>query len=206
MPGAIVVIVVESPAPTAPVRVALETLGALSLGGDAPIATDTSICGLEPDGPWEMGNWIDIDHDALPATRRRHRVSYVDPGDGFAVFRVNIRYDGDKNRVPQAVSEAAVRLAREWIEERRPAAVYITGPKGSPAESAMASPSELTEVTWWTWVPNRAVESGGDGVVSDFADGVIVQVAEEFHSKVKLPDSVGPALGLGAPPRLRVGL
>jgi len=206
MSGAIVVIVVESPPPDDPVGTAHRSVASLELAGGASIQTDTSLCGLEPGEPWEMGKWIDIHHPALPETRRRHQVSYVDSGKGFAVYRLNLRFEGDKNRVPGDVSDVAVEIARGWILARRPSAVYITGRRGSPTEAAMASPKSLEDLTWWSWVAGLPPVDSGDGVVTPHADGVIIKLADEFNSKIGLPPSVVPTLGIQKTPQLRLGL
>ena len=204
MAGAIAVIVVDSP-PEDPVGVALQTVGSFELDG-ANIETDTSLCGLVPGEPWEMGKWIDIRHPALPETRRRHQVSYVDTGKGFAVYRVNLRFEGDKNRVPAETAAVAVEIAKKWIEARRPSAVYITGRKGSPTETAMATPESFRDLTWWNWVAGVPANDSGDGVVTPYADGVIIKLGDEFHSKIGLPGSVVETLGLAKAPFIRVGL
>jgi hypothetical protein len=207
MPGAIVVIVVESPPPSDPVGTALDTFGSIELGSGGAFTTSTASHGLEAGGPWNPGTWIDIAQPSLPETRRKHRVSYVDTGKGFALYRINLRFEGDRKRVPVSVSDVAIELASRWIELRTPTGVYITGPKGgSPREETMAAPGDLAEVTWWTWVPDREGDSG-DGVVTPFADGVAIRLADEFTSAVKqVPSSVTSTLGLDKPPRLRLGL
>ena len=204
MPGAIAVIVVDSP-PEDPVGVALETVGSLELDG-ANIATDTSLCGLVAGEPWEMGKWIDIRHAALPETRRRHQVSYVDTGKGFAVYRVNLRFEGDKNRVPLDTAAVAIEIAKKWIDARRPSAIYITGRKGSPTEAAMASPKTLRDLTWWNWVAGLPAADSGDGTVTPHREGLIIKLGEELHSKIGLPPSVVKTLGLKKIPTIRVGL
>ena len=204
MPGAIAVIVVDSP-PEDPVGVALQTVGSFELDG-ANIETDTSLCGLVPGEPWEMGKWIDIRHAALPETRRRHQVSYVDTGKGFAVYRVNLRFEGDKNRVPLDTAAVAIEIAKKWIDARRPSAIYITGRKGSPTETAMAAPESFRDLTWWTWVAGLPAADSGDGTVTPHREGLIIKLGEEFHSKIKLPASVVDTLGLDKSPTIRVGL
>jgi len=206
MPGAIVVIIVESPPPRDPVGTALRTLGSFELAGGGTIETDGSLCGLVASAPWEMGKWIEFRHPALPETRRRHQVSYVDTGKGFAVYRVNLRFEGDKNRVPTQATDVAVEIGLKWIGARSPTAIYITGRKGSPTETAMASPKSLRDLTWWNWIAGLPEADSGDGVVTPHAEGVIIRLSDELNSKVSLPQSVVPTLGLHKPPYLRLGL
>jgi len=207
-PGAIVVIVVESPAPRDPVGTALRTLGSFELGAGGRIETDGSRYGLVANAPWEMGKSIDIRHPNLPnlQTRRRHQVSYVDTKKGFAIYRVNLRFVGDKRRVPTEVTDVAMEIARKWIEARSPSAIYITGRRGSPTESAMASPKSLRDLTWWNWIAELPPSESEDGAVTAHAGGVIIKLSEEFHVKLGLPLSVMPTLGLREAPFIRVGL
>jgi hypothetical protein len=206
MSGAIVVIAVHAPPPADPVGVAVETLQSFELGGGGHVETDTSLGGLKAGEPWEMGKWIDIRHPALPKTHRRHQISYVDTGKGFAIYRVNLRFEGDKNRVPADASDVAVEIARKWIDARNPIAVYITGRKGSPSEGALGSPAQLREIAWWTWVAGLPAADSGDGIVRPLAGGVVIQLSDEFHSKVALPAGVVSTLGLATPPRVHLGL
>ena len=111
MLGAIVIIVVESPPPSDPVGTALDTFGSIELGSGGAFTTSTASHGLEAGGPWNPGTWIDIAQPSLPETRRKHRVSYVDTGKGFALYRINLRFEGDRKRVPVSVSDVAIELA-----------------------------------------------------------------------------------------------
>lgn len=94
MLGAIVVIVVEAPPPSNLVGTVLDTFGTAELGSGGAIETSTVSHGLQAGGLWNPGICIYITHPSLPETRRKHRVSYVDTGKEFALYKVNQRYEG----------------------------------------------------------------------------------------------------------------
>jgi hypothetical protein len=201
----VVAYIVERDVGGDPVSVAADTLGATVIDGE-PISV--KLRRLNRGERWPLGRTMELAHPSFPPTRMRHKVYYAAPrGNVPPVFHLHIRFDLGGEGVHPAAADAAVTIARSWIQQRSPSWVFVCGSGAGPSDAALADPGTVRELAWWTWSPLLEGDLPGPAFCSErIGSGTSLQLIRELDSAYALPAGLGAALGLPKEPRLFTGL